>query len=131
MSVRTAHLARVVAFAVAVLSLPTAARAQGTAFEQPQLDVPPKVASPEMTSRLLARSYPAALKRAGVTGTVNVEFVVDATGKVEPSSLKIVDSTSPELAAAAKSVVPEIKFKPGERQGKAVRSIVVLPIVYK
>ena len=131
MSFLTAHLARVATFALAVLSLPLAAKAQGAAFNQPQLDVPTKLASAEMTSRLLARSLERCRIRAGVTGTVNVEFVVDATGKVEPSSVKILDSTSAELTEAARAVVPEIKFKPGEKQGKAVRSIVSLPIVYK
>ncbi len=130
MSVR---ITRRVAAAAALLTLsllaPRSSEAQSV-YGQNQLDVPTKVASTEMTSRLLARSYPPALKRAGVTGTVNLEFVVDTTGKVEAASVKVVDSTSPELAAAAKSVVPDLKFKPGRVKGQAVRSTVSLPIVY-
>lgn len=131
MSFRLAHLARIAAIVVTATLLPVAARAQDEVYNLQQLDRQPKVASNEMAARLLARSYPPALKRAGVTGTVEIEFVVDATGKVEPTSLKILDSTSPELTEAAKTAVPGIRFTPGEKKGKAVRSLVSLPITYK
>jgi hypothetical protein len=37
----------------------------------------------------------------------------------------------PQLADAAKKVVEEIKFRPGQVKGQAVKSMVLLPIVYK
>jgi protein TonB len=107
------------------------AQAQGEAFPLNQLDTPPRLASQEMTARLLARSYPPALKRAGVTGMVQLEFVVDSAGRVEPASIKVVDATSDELAAAARSVATDIRFRPGVRQGQRVRAIVSLPIAYQ
>lgn len=118
--------------AVLAIALPAAAKAQdATIYSPSELDKPAALSSQEMTARLLARSYPAALQRAGVTGTVQVQFVVDQTGKVDPTTVQVVGQANADLAAAAKGVVPEIKFKPGQLNGQPVKSVVLLPIVYK
>lgn len=118
--------------AVLAFIVPAASKAQdATIYSPSELDKPAALSSTEMTARLLARSYPAALQRAGVTGTVQVQFVVDQTGKVDPTTVQIVSSTEPKLADAAKGIVPEIKFKPGQLNGQPVKSVVILPIVYK
>lgn len=119
----------VAGLSLAVIAAPAAA--QGTAYSLSQLDTPPRLASQEMTARLLARSYPPALKRAGVTGSVQLEFVVDSAGRVEPASVRVLDATSEELAAAARSVAADIRFRPGVRQGQRVRAVVSLPIAYQ
>lgn len=122
---------RLLLAALAIL-LPIAARAQdATVYSSSELDKPPALVSTEMTARLLARSYPAALRRAGVTGTVQVQFIVDQTGKVEPNSIQIVSSSLPALSEAAKGIVTEISFRPGQLNGQPVKSAVILPIVYK
>jgi TonB family protein len=118
--------------ALAFLSFPSMVWAQEEQIYNPnELDSPPRLSSQEMTARLLAKSYPADLQKSGVTGIVQVQFVVDKNGKVEPSSIKVVSSTVPQLADAAKKVVEEIKFRPGQVKGQAVKSMVLLPIVYK
>ena len=115
-----------------LLAAPADLKAQDeTVYSQSELDTPPKLSSAEMTSRLLQRSYPPALRNAGITGTVQVQFVVDAAGKVEPASIKVLSATAPQLADAAKSMVEEIKFKPGQIKGQAVKSVVLLPLIYK
>ncbi|MBX7118212.1 MAG: energy transducer TonB [Gemmatimonadaceae bacterium] len=120
------------ALAALLLLAPLSVKAQGaTVYSPSELDVQPRLSSQEMTARLLARSYPSDLQRAGVTGTVQVQFVVDATGKVDQTSIKIVGTPPAQLAEAAKGVVPEIRFRPGEIGGKPVASVVMLPIVYK
>lgn len=119
-------------FAVLALLVPATLVAQdATVYSPSELDQPAKLSSQEMTARLLARSYPAALQRAGVTGTVQVQFVVDETGKVDASTIQVLSSTVPALAEAAKTVVPEIRFRPGQLNGQAVRSVVLLPIIYR
>lgn len=113
---------------------PLAAHAQqdaNTVYSPSELDVQPRLSSQETTARLLARSYPADLQRAGITGTVQVQFVIDAQGKVDGTSVKVLSATVAKLGDAAKSVVPEIRFRPGEVNGKPVASVVLLPIVYK
>lgn len=129
MSIRS--LARLVVVLGVILAAPTTLRAQNDVFSQSELDTPTRLASQEVTARLLARSYPPALKRAGVTGTVELQFVVDATGKVEPNSVKVLESSSSELAETAKSIVTEIRFRPGVAKGQPVRSVVTLPIAYQ
>ncbi len=124
---------RALLLAAAVLfAAPTVALAQDdTVYSPSELDTPPKLTSQEMTARLLARSYPATLQKAGITGTVQIQFVVDESGKVDPASVKVLSSSVPALADAAKNIVGEIKFKPGVLAGKPVKSVVLLPIVYK
>jgi len=121
----------VLAVAVLLVLSPVAARAQDAVYSPSELDVQPRLTSQEMTARQLARSYPTALQRAGVTGTVNIQFVVDASGKVDAGSIRVMSSTQAQLAEAAKGIVPEIRFRPGEVKGKPVASMVLLPIVYK
>ncbi len=119
-------------FAVVLLSVPAALHAQDeTIYSPSELDKPASLSSTEMTARLLARSYPSALQRAGITGTVQVQFVVDQTGKVDPASIKVLSSTVPALAEAAAGIVGEIRFRPGQVKGQPVKSVVLLPIVYR
>ncbi|MFN0098231.1 MAG: energy transducer TonB [Gemmatimonadaceae bacterium] len=118
--------------AVAFVGFPSMVWAQDEQIYNPsELDSPPRLTSQEMTARLLARSYPANLQKSGITGIVHVEFVVDETGRVDPKSIRIVSSSVPQLANAAKKVVEEIKFRPGQVKGQPVKSMVLLPIVYK
>ena len=83
------------------------------------------------TARLIARSYPDELRRAGTSGTVQLQFVIGSNGKVEPSSVEVVSAPAPALGAAAKTVVEKLEFVPGKRDGGAVRSRAQLPISYK
>ena len=100
-------------------------------YELSELSSPPKLASAVNTARLIQESYPTDLKNRGVGGMVVVEFVVDAKGKVDPASIQVVDATQTALGEAAKKVVPKLDFNPGKLNGSAVKSKVVLPIVYK
>lgn len=124
-------LARLLLVLGLAVAAPATLHAQDDVYSQSELDTPARLASQEVTARLLARSYPPALKRAGVTGAVELQFVVDASGKVETSSVKVLESTNDELAEAAKAVVADIRFRPGVVKGQPVRSVVTLPIAYQ
>lgn len=111
---------------------PTAhAQSADAIYSGGDLDQPPKLANPTKTARIVAQSYPANLKRMGVAGQAQVQFVVDANGKVEPESVEVVLASTPAFGDAAKEVVPQIEFHPGKAKGQAVRSRVLLPIMYK
>jgi periplasmic protein TonB len=117
---------------IAILALaPRGAAAQGAVYAGADLDTPPKLVSPTAAARLVQDSYPEQLKRAGVGGTVQVQFVVDEKGKVEASSIEVVAASLPQLGEAAKQIVEKIEFKPGTAKGGAVRSRVLLPLVFK
>lgn len=126
---RTSFFVRFAAVAL-VVALPRVARAQGEVHDMSELESLPKVAS-AAASRLIARSYPDALKRAGISGSVQLEFVVSPQGKVEAGSVQVVAASVPALGEAAKSVADKLEFTPGTIKGEAVRARVVLPLVYK
>lgn len=130
------RLSRLVPLAAAALLAVTTApalRAQSSdqVYAGQEVDTPPQLANPSKTARLVTESYPALLKRSGVQGQAQLQFVVDATGKVEPESVEVVVASMPAFAVAAKGVAPRIEFTPGKAKGQAVRTRVLLPIQYK
>ena len=72
--------------------------------------------------------YPFEMSRAGVTGEVNVEFVVDINGDVREAYAK--RSTQREFEASAIQAVSKWKFRAGKRGGKAVNTRMSVPIVF-
>lgn len=131
----THSLARRTVMSVAVASfgliVPAAVRAQGEAHDMSELETMPKFSSAGAAARLIQRSYPDALKRAGVNGTVQLAFVVSAQGKVEPGTVEVIAASAPALGEAAKQIADKIEFTPGTIKGEAVRARVLLPLIYK
>jgi TonB family protein len=113
------------------LIAPAAARAQGEAHDMSELETMPKFSSAGAAARLIQKSYPDALKRAGVNGTVQLAFVVSAQGKVEPGTVEVIAASAPALGEAAKQIADKIEFTPGMIKGEAVRARVLLPLIYK
>ena len=62
---------------------------------------------------------------------VDLQFIVDSKGKVDPASVEVVEATQPALGEAAKKVVSRLDFSPGKVNGAGVKTKVVLPIIYK
>ena len=133
MHTRFVRLARVAVpslVAIALALVPQAARAQDIYGPQ-DLSSPPKLVSPAATARLIARSYPETMRSTGTGGTVELQFVINADGKVDASSIQVVDAPIPALGQAAKAVAEKMEFVPGKKDGQAVRARVSLPIQYK
>ena len=89
----------------------------GGAWTATEVDDPVAVLQP---GRLI---YPVVLERAGVTGRVVVEFVVDTLGRVEPRSLRVVSSTHPAFDPAARDAVLGTRFRPARARGLPVRQL--------
>jgi TonB family protein len=68
--------------------------------------------------------YPPVLAQAGVTGRVELEYVVDTLGRAEPGSLHAVTSTRPEFEAAARAAVLGSRYRPARLHGQVVRQLV-------
>ncbi len=119
------------AIAVTCVVTPASLRAQSDAHEMSELETMPRFSSAAATARLIQRSYPEAMRRAGINGTVQLEFVVGASGKVEPGSVQVVAASTPQLGEAAKTIAEKIEFTPGMIKGEPVRARVLLPLVYK
>ena len=70
--------------------------------------------------------YPELPRRAGVQGTVTVQFVVDESGRV--SEARAVRSPNDNLSQAAIKAVVESEFKPGMQRGRPVKVRYTLPV---
>jgi protein TonB len=110
-----------------------AARAQDAekVYEPAELTTPPKLSNVQEAIRLVQRSYPEALRTRGVNGTVELEIIIGANGKVQVGSVTVVDASIAAFGDAAKTVAEKLEFVPAKVNGKAVKSKVVLPLVYQ
>jgi len=72
--------------------------------------------------------YPFEMRRAGVEGTVIVEFIVDTKG--DARNAFAVRSTQREFEQAAVQAVNKWKFRPGRKGGRAVNTRMQVPIVF-
>lgn len=70
-----------------------------------------------------APRYPRALETLGIEGQVMVEFVIDTTGRVQPPTIRILKSTHPDFAAAARGAVAGAIFRPAHLSAHAVRQL--------
>jgi len=74
--------------------------------------------------------YPTMLSEAGILGRVVLQAVVDTTGRLEPGSLKILQTPNPGFNSPVKQWALKALFRPAMRQGRAVRVYVNLPLDY-
>ena len=94
----------------------------GQIFDISQLD---KIPTPTVQGRPI---YPFEMRRAGITGTVTVQFIVQKNGTVRDAyALK---STQREFEAEAVKAVSKWKFKPGQRGGAPVDTRMNVDIVF-
>ena len=83
--------------------------------------------APEPIVRI-APAYPAALKRQGVQGRVWILFIIDENGT--PSRPRVVETPHPDFADSALRAIIQWKFKPGKKDGKAVKTRVRMPLAF-
>lgn len=75
-------------------------------------------------------NYPEAALKAGISGTVNVSYLIDKEGKVQ--NIKVTEGLSPECDKEAIRVASLIEgWKPAFRQGKPVNINVTMPVEFK
>lgn len=97
----------------------------GETFLEAQVDEPPtRLSGPEPR-------YPPAMKAAGIPGRVELQFVVDKDGKVEPGSMKVLSSTNAAFEEPAKEAVMKSVFRPGKVKGTPVRVLVQQAVSFK
>ena len=69
-------------------------------------------------------TYPEAYKAIGTEEVVNVQFVVDTTGRVDPLSIKPLNAPEGLFLAAIRTALNSAQFSPAEVNGTKVRQIV-------
>jgi periplasmic protein TonB len=67
--------------------------------------------------------YPTALETLGMEGRVDVEFVIDTLGRVQLPSIRILASSHPDFADAARAAVAGAMFRPAHLSAHAVRQL--------
>jgi protein TonB len=72
--------------------------------------------------------YPFEMRRAGVTGEVVVDFIVDANGDVQ--NAYAIKSSQREFEQPAVQAVAKWKFKAGRKGGRNVNTHMQVPIVF-
>jgi protein TonB len=75
-----------------------------------------------------APQYPYEMKRAGVTGRVEVGFIVDTSGNVRDAY--VIKSSSPEFEEAALQAIRKWRFRPGKKGGKVVNTKMKQPLSF-
>jgi protein TonB len=78
---------------------------------------------PELAVELHPR-YPEALQRAGMSGLVQVEYVVGSDGRVDERSLRVLASTHPAFLLTALEALGYARFRPARRGGQPVAVLV-------
>ena len=75
--------------------------------------------------------YPKELRQNGISGSVVYSVVVNADGRVDRRSIKLLRSDNVEFDRAAREYLEQAFFLPGCLHGEAVRVRVILPIDFR
>ena len=103
-------------------------RAKGmTVYGVDEVDFP----AASLEGKSLRPDFPDSLLRAGSTGEVIVEFVIDTLGIPVPGTSAILASTHPALSAAVLAAVPAVRYSPALKGGTRVRQLVQVPIMFR
>jgi TonB family protein len=92
------------------------------------VDRVPELRNRRDVERLAARSYPPHLRDAGVSADVIVSLIVNRDGRVDASSIQVLNDVNPAFADAARQVAQRMRFRPAQLRGDEVRTVVQLPI---
>lgn len=96
----------------------------GETFLQEQVD------DPVQPVNIPKPRYPPVLQQAGVSGSVDVRYVVDTLGHAEPASWHVLKSTNAQFEAPAREAIMKGVFKPARIKGAAVRQLVQQKITF-
>ena len=66
--------------------------------------------------------YPRTLRDAGITGIVELQFIVGADGRIDRSSVSVVFESHPDFTASVREAMAEMRFLPAQIGDCATRS---------
>lgn len=75
--------------------------------------------------------YPAAMRASGAEGRVVVQFIVNAEGKTDSSSIRILSSTNEMFAESVRRALIKSRFQPATIGGKSVAQLVQQLFVFR
>ena len=68
--------------------------------------------------------YPKVMLERAVEGSATLRFVIDSTGLVDLSTIRVMSSTHQEFAIAVREAMPRMRYRPATRGATAVRQLV-------
>jgi TonB family protein len=90
----------------------------GPRFSTADVDQLPELRGP------LNPSYPGRLRRAGISGSVQLQYRVLPSGRADSASVLVIASTEPGFTTSVISAVLSARFRPARRQGRPVAVLV-------
>ncbi|HEU5081435.1 MAG TPA: TonB family protein [Opitutaceae bacterium] len=97
-------------------------------FELPRIYNVSELTAPPVITRQRHPEYPMELRRSGQGGEVVLRFVVNTKGTVE--DIQVISSNNSRLNNSAITAVEGWRFKPGMKDGKAVKVLMQIPMVF-
>ena len=83
-----------------------------------------ELADPAQVISQPAPVYPRIFQDAGVSGVVDLQFIIDTLGRVEAGSVKVLASSHDPFAESAIKAIKDSRFRPGRQHGEAIRQLV-------
>ena len=68
--------------------------------------------------------YPRDLIATGTEGQVQTTYVVDTTGRVDTTTIQVIQSDDPRFTESVRTALGAMRFRPAKRAGKTVRQLV-------
>ena len=106
-----------------VKQLAAAEAAQDDAFNVSDLEKRPEPVSQ------VAPTYPPELRKAKIEGVVTLVFLLSEEGRVEDA--RVENSSRPEFEKPALEAIRKWRFRPGEKDGQAVRTYIRVPMRFR
>lgn len=106
-----------------IRSLTAAQTIQEETFDVAELEKRPEAVTE------VAPAYPAELRKAKVEGVVTLMFIINEEGRVEDA--RIENSSRPEFEKPALEAIRKWRFRPGMKDGLAVRTYVKKPMRFR
>lgn len=75
-------------------------------------------------------TYPAALREQRTEGEVHLTFVIDTTGRVDPTSITVQCASAPEFEAAVRDYLGQVRFVAAKWRGFTVRQLTQRPFTF-
>ncbi|HEX6911729.1 MAG TPA: energy transducer TonB [Longimicrobium sp.] len=109
---------------------PLAAEADEGTYELNTVEEMPQPTNIREFSQALNAGYPAELRGAGVTGTVEVRFRLLPDGIVDPGSIQVMSSSHEQFNEPTLRAVRMLRFRPARVNGRPVRVWITLPVLW-
>ena len=106
-----------------IRALTAAENMQSDAFDVADLEKRPEAISQTTPA------YPAELRKAKIEGSVTVVCILDEGGRVEEP--RVENSSRPEFEKPALDAVRKWRFRPGVKDGQAVRTYIRIPMRFR